>query len=159
MVKSDICELERRHVWGSVGFIPDFSYQSPLPSLCLHHINQGVIHACLFLLPHSRSVRPLGLPPLGFIRTVDGESRTDSGTDTKRCHMWCELQNICYIYRLSRSSTLCVWHVLLCEPSRATSGARWCFYSAPEFFTEEVRGQVMAQVQDQRSWVGLLVRI
>lgn len=81
---------------------------SPSLALFLHHINQGVIHAYLFLL---LSVHPFCLPPLAFIRTVDGESRTHVRSaqtqalahiqsvaicDGKRRHM-------CYIYRLSRS--------------------------------------------------------
>lgn len=57
--------------------------------------NKSASHVCVTLpSAPSRSVRPFCLPPLAFIRTVDGESRTEAicttpGTDAhaKHCHM------------------------------------------------------------------------
>lgn len=84
----------------------------PLHSLApfLHRINQPVIHAYLFL-PLSCSIHPSCLPPLAFIRTVDGESRADVITRKTRVltHVQSiatcegERRHMCYSYRPSGS--------------------------------------------------------
>lgn len=97
---------------------------SPRLALLLHHINQGVIHAYLFLLLFSCSVHPFCLPPLPFIRTVDGESRTDPIYPETQVLTRAQSvaicggkqRRMCSVYRLSRSrSPRRAWRVLLCE--------------------------------------------
>lgn len=95
-----------------------------LSGLCLHSYlsislspsHKSAIHTCVSLPPPlSRPVHSFGPPPLAFIRTVDGESRTSPLHKSTYGHIRTPYVrvNIYYIYRLSRC-----WFYSICEGTK-----------------------------------------
>lgn len=121
-------------------------------------------HTCVSLppppLPHS--VTPYiptspRLPPLAFIRTVDGESRA-APPHTPRCSHTCKA--LPYVKVNTGAYASCIdcqqsCGTVYCVKNRMTQTTGWCFWSQlGNFFTEEVEEPVKVKLQGQRRWGG-----
>lgn len=140
-------------------------YLSCLP-LSLSPSHKSGSHTCvslslrLFLAVHS-----FCLPPLAFIRTVDGESRTDPPQKPRYGHMDRHKALPYVTVNTSTYATFtdcqgvgfwCVWYVLLCEKQNSPNNLMLVWFMLGKFFTGEVKGQVKVEVQGQLSRVGPL---
>lgn len=124
--------------------------------------NKSGSHICVTLpSAPSRSVRPFCLPPLAFIRTVDGESRTEAMC-TNSGH-WCTHKALPYVKASTCATfTHCFSACLMCfivwkrGKKRMTPITLAMFW---KFSTAKVKGKVGVKGQGQPSWVGLLNQI
>lgn len=161
---SELRELQQRQedemVSGAQWVVP------PLFPICLSlprslsPSHKSGSHTCVSLPPPlSRSVHPVCLPPLAFIRTVDGESRVDPLHKPRYWHADKALPYVTVNTGTYATFTECqglASDVFYCVKKQNDPNSLMMFW---KFFTGEVKGQVRVEVQGRASRVGLLNQI